>query len=151
MGPGDDFQVLQTISGVDTNNITEELLNGIPWFNNNKTIMLVKAGDNCHEAYTAPYTPLTAAFYDSGIVLFACVYKYRSEHYINFRIQIPRSYSGRTQGFYGNFDGNSANEFFERGETSPLQDTFEQGNNELDNYMMSCECDYIYKFYHACV
>lgn len=142
MGPGDGFRVFQTNSDVDVE-LTEHIETGEPWFDETGRVMLIKDGDNCHTSYNDAFNPLTAAFYDSGIVLLACVYKRGSEHYINFRIHIPQSYSGRTRGFFGNFDGNRNNEFYVRGQTMPLQDNFRYGNLDLFNHLQSCKYIFI--------
>ena len=122
--------------------ITDTLLtlNGQPWFDPTGRAMLAVDGNNCNPGYRDNFTPLTIAFYDSGVILVACVYQRGSEHYINFRIQVPQSYSGRTQGFLGNFDSVRTNEFYERGSNEVEDDTkFGYGNEALLNVLNTCK------------
>ena len=140
-GPGNGFRVFQTsLDGQDIE-LTDTLLelNGKPWYDESGRAMLAVDGNNCNRHYTDNFTPLTVAFYDSGVILLACVYQRGSEHYINFRIQVPRSYSSRIRGFMGNFDSDQSNEFHERGSNTPREDVFGNGNGALLTLLNTCE------------
>lgn len=142
LGPGNGFRVFQTsLEGQDVE-LTDTLLalNGKPWFDPTGRAMLAVDGNNCNPGYRDNFTPLTVAFYDSGVILVACVYQRGSEHYINFRIQVPQSYAGQTRGFLGNFDEVGTNEFYERGSTEAQDDSrFGYGNDALLNLLNTCK------------
>ena len=105
------FRVLQTRPGPVTD-ITSNLVDGETWIDETFEALFIKQGRQ-----------LTAAFFESGIVFRATVNQYRSEYYMNFNVQVPRStFQGQTQGFLGNFDGNRTNEFYRKGETTPILD-----------------------------
>ena len=38
----------------------------------------------------------------------------QSEHYIDVRVYVPKSHMGQTRAFFGNFDGNSNNDWSQR-------------------------------------
>ena len=144
LGPGNGFRVFQTnLEGQDVE-LTDTLLalDGQPWFDPTGRAMLAVDGNNCNPGYRDNFTPLTVAFYDSGVILVACVYQRGSEHYINFRIQVPRSYSRRTRGFLGNFDSVRTNEFYRRG-SSNAEDETKFGNlynhPALEDVMKTCK------------
>ena len=145
MGPGDGFRIFQTNFEEDIE-ITDEVrqLNGEQWFDSTGRASLAMTGNNCHESYRDTFTPLTAAFYDSGILLVACVYKRGSEHYINFRIHIPRSpyhQSGRIRGFFGDYDSNPTNEFYKMDKNIAEVDNFGRDGIELFNLLKTCKSD----------
>ena len=140
MGPGDGFRIYQTNSE-DHIEITDDIrgLDGKQWFDSTGRASLAMTGDNCNQHYRDTFTPLTVAFYDSGILLVACVYRRGSEHYINFRIQVPQPYSGRTRGFFGNFDNNNRNEFYARDENNPRVDNFGRDGRKLFDLLNTCK------------
>lgn len=79
---------------------------GQTWYDPDVRMKLVRTRSN----------ELLAAFFDVGAQL------QLTNHgsYVNYRITIPTMYQGRTQGFLGNFDGNSRNEFHDRESLDPL-------------------------------
>lgn len=92
--------------------ITAELVDGQLWYDETLEATLVKDRQR-----------LTAAFFESGIVFTATVNQYISEYYMNFMVQVPRSrFQNRTQGFLGNLDSDPTNEFYRRGESTPITD-----------------------------
>ena len=110
--------------------ITNDLKEGELWFDNSRRASLKRAsvfrGDE-----------LTAAFFESGVVLIATAYRRGNEFFINFQIRIPLSFSGRTRGFLGNLDGNSTNDLFRRGSAALLSSTIPQRN--LLNPLLTCK------------
>ena len=140
MGPGDGFRVFQT--NLEENvEITDDLrqLNGEQWFDSTGRASLAMTGNNCYDYYGDTFTPLTVAFYDSGVLLVACVYKRGLEHYINFRIHVPQSYSGRLQGFFGNYDSKKENEFHVRDNKTIREDNFGRGGRNLFDLLNTCK------------
>lgn len=127
MAPG--FRVFQTKPG-PVQEITNQLVNGQPWYAANVEAALVKNGNE-----------LTATFFESGIALIAQVNPVGNEYYMNFRVQVPLSFSGRTQGMLGNLDGDSTNDFYRRGETDPLSNSISEQN--LLEEFKTCECYFI--------
>ena len=99
----------QTKPGPAAVEITDQLIEGQVWFDATRKSSLKRNGRR-----------LTATFFESGVVLIATANPRGSEYYINFRMRVPPSFSGRTRGFMGNFDGNSRNDFYRRGSTIPL-------------------------------
>ena len=80
---------------------------------------------------------LTAVFIQSRIALTARVNIIRNEYYINFQIQVPKSFSERTRGFLGNLDGNPTNDFVRRGESNPLSNNIQE--RDLLRVFETCE------------
>lgn len=114
MDPG--FRVFQT-RPEPANEITNQLVDGQPLYIYDETegTVLFRNGNE-----------LIATFFKSGIALIATVNPYYFEYYINFRIQVPQSYSGRAQGMLGNLDGDPTNDFYRRGEANPLPNTISE-------------------------
>ena len=123
MVPG--FRVFQTKPG-PPQEITELLVNGQPWYDEEGRAVLIRSGNQ-----------LTASFFDSGIALIAHVYPFGGEYYMNFQLQVPLSYSGRTQGMLGNLDGDPTNDFYRRGETIPLPNSISE--RDLLEEFKTCE------------
>ena len=125
MSPG--FRVFQTKPepGVE---ITSQLQNGQPWEDNpgDSEAILTKNGNS-----------LTAVFYKTGIILSAVVIPVRREYYMNFEVQVPRSFSGRTRGYLGNLDENSGNDFYRKGETNSLPNGISEG--DLYFHLLTCK------------
>jgi hypothetical protein len=119
--------VLQTKPGPVVD-ITAELVEGQLWYDEMLEAVLVKDRRR-----------LTAAFFESGIVFTATIHLYRSEYYMNFVVQVPKSrFRGRTQGFLGNLDSDRTNEFYRRGETIPITD-HNLYDRELYQILSTCE------------
>ena len=109
--------------------ITEQIVNGLPWYDTTKQVALSRKGNE-----------LTATFFKSGIAVIAQVYPiyyFGNEYYMNFRIQVPLSYSGRTRGMLGNLDSDSSNDFYRRGESNPLSNDISE--RALLNEFITCE------------
>ena len=131
MAPG--FRVFRTKPG-PAQEITDQIkLNGEVWYDPTNEAALLRKGNE-----------LTAIFFQSGIVVVAQVNPVGNEYYMNFRIQVPQIYSGNLQGMLGNFDGDSTNDFYRRGESSPLPNTISE--RELFEEFKTCKLliDHIY-------
>ena len=108
--------------------ITNELADGQLWFDETLEAVLLRRGNQ-----------LTAAFFESGVVVRARVNQYRSEYYMNFIVQVPRSrFHNRTYGFLGNLDGDQTNEFYRRGEADPISDAH-LSDRDLFPIMSTCK------------
>lgn len=113
-------------------NITNELENGKPWFDSAEEIMLLRE-DNT----------LTACFYKFGIVLTATIKSvWKDEYYMNFEIQVPETFAGRTRGFFGNLDGVYSNDLYRRWETTPLT-SFK--DHDILEPMSTCKWLYLHR------
>lgn len=106
--------------------ITEELQNGRPWYDPTREAVLLRDNDK-----------LRAVFIESGIALNARVRHIRNEYYINFQMQVPKSFTSRTRGFLGNLDGDPTNDFIRRGETTPLPNNIRE--RDLLNEFQTCK------------
>ena len=128
LAPG--FRVFQT-KPEPAQEITEQLVNGgLLWYDVTKQVALSRSGNQ-----------LTATFLKSGIALVAQVnsfYYFGNEYYMNFRIQVPLSYSGRVKGMLGNLDGDPTNDFYRRGESNPLPNYISE--RALLDEFRTCEC-----------
>ena len=123
MDPG--FRVFQT-KPAPVIEITDLLMqSGPPWYHSSGEVVLSRTGNE-----------LTATFFQSGIAVVAEVNPYRNEYYMNFRIQVPLSYSRRTQGMLGNLDDDPTNDFYRRGETEHLPNSISE--RELFREFQSC-------------
>ena len=112
MAPG--FRVFKTRPG-PAQEITDQILNsGDVWYDPDEEAALYRKGNE-----------LKAVFFQSGIAVIAQANPYRGEYYINFRIQVPRSYSRRIRGMLGNFDGDSTNDFYRR-DSTPLPNSISE-------------------------
>ena len=110
--------------------ITTELVEGQLWYDETLEAVLVKDGQR-----------LTVAFFESGVVFKANVYQYRSEYFMNFIVQVPRSrFQRRTRGFLGNLDDNRTNEFYRRGESIPITD-HNLRDRQLYQTLNTCELE----------
>ena len=145
IAPG--FRVFQTNPGPSTE-ITAQLQDGLPWEDATGNAVLTRNGNS-----------LTAAFYESGVVLIGFVFPVATgEYYMNFQVRVPHSYRGSTRGLLGNFDGNPSNEFYRKGETTPLPDGISE--RELYPHLLTCKtlrmfilysALYIILYYYACL
>ncbi len=133
MSPG--FRVWQTNPGTPVE-ITRVLEDGEVW--HDRTIKSsLRKDDNT----------LTAAFFDSGVVVIATVHPHRRQYYINYQIKIPTvKFSGRTKGFVGNLDGDSTNDFYRRESTTPLSNSLR--DRQLLEHLKTCKykCMYTYVY-----
>lgn len=110
--------------------ITQDLAEGQVWFDSTKNSSLRRNGNQ-----------LTAAFFESGVVVIANVYPHGNEYYINFQIRVPQlAFSGRTRGLLGNLDGDPTNDFYRRGSTTPLSNTLSE--RSLMDHLLTCKCHY---------
>lgn len=125
MSPG--FRVWQTKPGKPVE-ITRDLKEGQVWTDSTRKASLQRQGSQ-----------LTAAFYESGVVLIATANWYRNEYYINFQIRIPKlDFTGKTRGFLGNLDGNPTNDFTRRASPAmPLADTISEA--ALLDHLKTCK------------
>lgn len=105
--------------------ITGQLANGQPWEDATGEVVLTRSGNS-----------LTAAYYKSGITLSGQVNPRHNEYQMNFQVQVPLTFSGRTRGFLGNLDGNPGNDFYAKGQTNPLP----SGISERDLYFQLLTC-----------
>lgn len=130
MTPG--FRVFQTRrSGFEPEQveITNQLQSGQLWYDPTGGAVLVRNNNK-----------LMVVFIRSRIALTARVNMIHNEYYINFQIQVPKSFSERTQGFLGNLDGNPTNDFVRRGESNPLSNNI----RERDLLREFETCEFIY-------
>jgi hypothetical protein len=126
MSPG--FRVWQTKPGIPVE-ITADLIEGEPWHDSTRKSSLTRKGRQ-----------LTAAFFESGIIIIASANPFGrpGEYYINFQIRIPKEpYFGKTRGFLGNLDNNRVNEFHRRGSSTILPDTISE--RDLKGHLETCE------------
>lgn len=131
--------MFQTAPTQSRREITDELQNGVPRYDDLTQSMLLRQGNT-----------LTAAFYESGISLYAYLRISGSRHWINWNIQVPHTYDERTQGLLGFLDGDPNNDFRLR---DGVQLSGGISHQELYNqYVDSCgfDCDNNIIFpYHA--
>ena len=99
------FRVHQTWSNI-SEDITNRLHIGRKWKDATGNAELTRTdGRNLEVSFLESHISLTVT--DGG-------------SYLNFRMFLPRTYAGRTQGFLGNFDGDQNNEFHTRQNTDPI-------------------------------
>ena len=126
MSPG--FRVWQTKPGMPVE-ITQDLEEGKTWYDRTRKSTLRKNGRQ-----------LTAAFFESGIILIASANPYGQpgEYYINFQIRIPKeTYFGKTRGFLGVLDDDRTNDFYRRESTTPLPNTISE--RDLLDHLLTCK------------
>ena len=126
MSPG--FRVWQTKPGIPVE-ITADLKEGQIWSDSTKKSSLKRNGRQ-----------LTAAFFESGVVLIASANPAGNpgEYYINFQIRIPKlAFFTRTRGFLGNLDDDRTNDFYRRGSTVPLSNAISE--RDLKDHLLTCE------------
>lgn len=127
MSPG--FRVWQTKPGNPVE-ITDDLEEGQVWLDSTRKSSLKRNGNE-----------LTAAFFESGVVLTATANPYGEEfeYYINFQIRIPRTaFFKRTRGFLGNLDDDSTNDFYRRRSNTPLSNSISE--RDLLEHLKTCRC-----------
>ena len=132
MSPG--FRVWQTKPGTPVE-ITQDLEEGKVWFDETKKSSLKRNGQE-----------LTAAFFESGVILMATAYPWvlPGEYYINFQIRIPKlMFFGRTRGLLGNLDDDDTNDLHRKGSTVLLPGNLDR--DVLTEHLKTCE----YRM-HAC-
>ncbi len=123
MSPG--FRVWQTNPGIPVE-ITEDLKDGEVWLDSTRKSSLRRDGNQ-----------LTAAFFESGVVVIATAYPYRNEYHINFDLRAPTvEFFGKTRGLFGNLDNDPTNDFYRRGSTTPLPNSISEG--ELGSHLLTC-------------
>ena len=123
MAPG--FRVFQTRPETSTE-ITALLQNGQPWDDATGNARLTRNGNS-----------LKVAFYQSGVTLVGIVYQFFGQYYINVFVYVPSSFSGRIRGLWGNLDGNSGNDFYRKGDTTPLPNGISPSN--LYQNLLTCK------------
>lgn len=126
MSPG--FRVWQTKPGTPVE-ITEDLEEGKIWLDSTRKSTLRRDGQQ-----------LTAAFFESGIILIASAYPAGDpgEYYINFQIRIPKqTYFGKTRGLLGTLDDDGTNDFYRRRSTTPLSNTISE--SDLLQHLLTCK------------
>ncbi len=107
--------------------ITRDLKDGEVWFDSTRKSSLRRDGNQ-----------LTAAFFDSGVVVIAEAYPRQDEYYINFDIRIPTvKFFGKTRGFFGNLDNDPTNEFYRRGSTTLIDNSIP--DRELLEHLLTCK------------
>ena len=70
-----------------------------------------------YEGYT---NRLIALFFSFGIQVSIKLRIDSNQQVFDYDVSVPKSYAGRTFGLLGNFDGDQMNEFYIRGESTPL-------------------------------
>ena len=106
--------------------ITQDLIDDQVWLDSTQMASLKRNGNQ-----------LTAAFFETGIVLIARRSLARQEYYVNFEIYIPEDeFSEKTRGFLGNLDGDPTNELYRRVSPTPLPDTLNDA--ELYPHLLTC-------------
>ena len=120
------FKVYQTVPTYSQHEITTELVNGVPRYDEQTKSVLIRNGNK-----------LTAAFYESGIVLDATVYGPS----ISWTIRVPRTFEGRTEGLLGIFDGNPNNDFIRRDGVQLPGSTSQR--DLYNHYVVSCKTNVI--------
>lgn len=123
MAPG--FRVFQTKPGPGTE-ITTQLQDGQPWEDATGEAELTRDGDS-----------LNVTFYKSGLILSGQIMSIGLGYYMDYTMQVPNSFSGRTRGLLGNMDGNPANDFYRKGETTPLPDAISE--RDLFSDLLTCK------------
>ena len=120
------FRVFQTAPTDSRREITGELAQGVPRYDDLTLSMLMRQGNI-----------LKAAFYESGVALTAYLRISGSRHWINWNVQVPHTYDNQTQGLLGNLDGDPNNDFRLR---DGIQLSGGIGHQDLFNqYVESCE------------
>jgi hypothetical protein len=123
MSPG--FRVWQTKP--TQFEITQDLSEDEVWLDAEKKSSLTKTGNQ-----------LTAAFFESGVVLNARVNHYRNQYYINFRLLIPKlEFSRRTRGLLGTLDDDRTNDLYRRNADNPLPNTISE--REIFEHFKTCK------------
>ena len=79
---------------------------------------------------------LIVDFYESGITLNAKMVVEGGEMSIDYRVYVPRNFSGGTRGLLGNLD---SNEFYSKGGTTPLPMTDTLTDQELYPHLKTCK------------
>ena len=120
------FRVYQTAPAQSRREITAELVNGAPRYDENTQSVLIRNGNS-----------LTAAFYESGIVLIANVSPWGPAWYMNWNIKVPFTFERRTEGLLGLLDGNRDNDFIRR-DGFQLPGNIDQ-RNLYNHYVNSCK------------
>ena len=123
MDPG--FRVFQTKPAPVTEITDLVTESSSPWYHSSREVVLSRNGNE-----------LTATFFQSGIAVIANVNPYGSEYYMNFRVHVPLSYSGKTRGMLGNLDDDQTNDFYRRGETQQLPNSISE--RDLFDEFKSC-------------
>ena len=85
---------------------------------------------------------LIATFAKSGVSLIADIYDQFSNrpeiNYINYCVQVPRSFANKTRGLFGILDGDGTLKHYGRGDTNPQLSGIRDGA-ELYDLLQSCE------------
>ena len=119
----------QTKPGPVSVEITQDLIDDQVWLDSTQMASLKRNGNQ-----------LTAAFFETGIVLIARRSLARQEYYLNFEIYIPEDeFSEKTRGFLGNLDGDPTNDLYRRVSPTtftPLPDTLSDA--ELYSHLLTC-------------
>ena len=80
---------------------------------------------------------ITVAFFETGIVVLVSGFDFFQEYVVQCQAKVPQVFSGRARGLWGNFDGDSTNDFYRRGESMPLSNTLTL--QELYLHLLSCK------------
>ena len=80
---------------------------------------------------------ITVAFFETGVVVLVSGREYFQEFLIQCEAKVPRVFSGQVRGLWGNFDGDSTNDFYRRGESIPLSNNL--SDQELFPHLLSCK------------
>lgn len=85
-----------------------------------------------------------ADFFEHGISIKIRRYFYKND-FLNYEVRVPSSYMGRVRGIFGNFDGDRAFEFFERGSDDEIPYTVgTRPDNVVYTPLLSCKiCDIV--------
>ena len=134
--PPDGFKVFQTRPGPAVD-ITDQLQNGQPWLHPTQDALL-----------TRTHNSLRAAMYKSGISIKADIGFFgNGEYYMNVRLNVPKRYRSRPRGFYGNPDGNTGNELFAKGATTPIPPPL--SDRRLYSHLLTCKSYCMYSIRYS--
>lgn len=127
-----DFRVFQTRPGPSTE-ITSDLMEGQPWIDPTREAVITVLDVNRYEV----------AFYGCGIIIVVySPYSFSGPtgeffNYIQYTLKVPRTFSERTRGFFGNLDGDSTNELYRKGNTTALPNGLT--DREIYNDLLTCK------------
>ena len=107
--------------------ITQDLTEGQVWLDSTRKSSLRRNGNK-----------LTAAFFETGIVLVIRRQRFEQNYFLNFEIYIPKDeFSMKTRGLLGNLDRDPTNDLKRRNSQTPLPN--ELNDRQLYDHLLTCK------------